>query len=1849
MNQELITLLEAIYSLEEEKLTRGILDSWVTPQEIVARLAQVQFPNANLPWVRTQLNQLWIARKILIVPTEAVEVISFADVELIGLDRHQTNDGKIRLEANDVRGVDTVYQQVAILPERTSIKIRSRVAEIGRLLSQNYLRFGMAPATGVIRYERRQQKRPRRTLVIAEVRNNWRTQILAGEIEVATPEQTRRYKLRASAPRQQLVQATEAVTQALEQRLGPGRDKLAGFQVASVAATLAGLYSDEYRQSHEAHVITAGVGSGKSFAFQLGALIHTTACALLGLSGLRVLLIYPRVVLAANQFQELRELVQKTGEILGVDLKQPLLDAGSQLTQQLGIGEVPGALFQAMQQAYGTGQYPIIISNLDTLANRLTHPEASRGLVENLDLIVCDELHLLAGLYGSHSRMLLKRLSLLRSVWQLRRLNPDDPFEVLLNRRGQIRSAYFVGASATIAAPKKHLGRLFEIAEDRVLAIDVSDVQDTGWVHHFFLRQRPEVSTMSALVNATSALIHNRRDGVFREYYQQDVDHGAQQSLGMDQLANPIQGAPGGTIKPKAPEFIHKTLGFCDSLDGVGRWADLVADNEGTKAKGVVFPNPGNPDAYPYFSRFAEPLWRQVHQKSFAAKPEKWIGVVRNHYGSLCRRCKKGEPCTISRIPGGLTTAGQQELDSLWNFAPTNTNSYLSRLGVSADNVGAAWLAPVRNAAQEADLSNLDKCPFLQAGLCWWWSMDHAGSNAPAPPTENTPLNGVRMAGPRQDHRHHFINGVRLSRFTSETKSDMLALDTINDIFKGPAPQVLRDMSYPPAQIENSVFVIGSPRLEVGVDLSRVRDGVTYRAMKDPASLQQKVGRVGRELQSDSVLVHLVTQNTRDQYYFRNPQIALDPQYLQALPLHEDNRIVARHHFFMAIVDFLSLQGTGPQNGRIAANGDRISLVNDHAQGNAFSGWDLKVRGAYNFLFGQHNRQQQNLENLNRYLRALGATQADLSQANAAALLTPAVSPMSQPVGAIDLFKHEFGPNFFITELPRPGGGTFTLAWAVTQPMVPHDAVNIAFPRHREFLRQINAEQAQGGGKPVQYRSYLRDILGQPLFRRGLPSVGMRGNHPFVWTPNFFQSVGVETVRVVEMGGQQARERGYESVSLALALLPPGTVTYRYSSTPLKVPVGAHHAVAQPNLMGNLLQMVVLRTDVADYFEVAEACPDIDTADLPPDFVGFGPVKVFTPRQIPLIRSESEPRVLPRDMGEGLLVDGDSRPVPQGKQFAATFTLPQPPRSFALRWYRLKSSQERTGIVSRFQRLLSLYANNPPPFPWPPVYSMFSKMDFDPHLEITDFVWGLDRQFTSRQVDPARLVYWRQTEDNTPVPMALGHRFTAPALIFNLDTSGQSTVSTFIQEVLTQPGSVVYQSVLVQTLERFIAERGRVAGDGWFATPRPSVFVIRNLRTIVLFHLLDRWCPNAGVPPQNPPVFSLADVAGCFDQNHPNWISPERFAQICAEISPIQEAPSEITHRQTLLSTRANFEAAAAHAASFDEDFFKRAALDLLLNSLGLALHAAALRLSGAERENLGYFYHAGENRAEILLFDRDAFGNGTVELVRDHFFVPNAQRALCTRLRMLGQQPDPLPTKDFARCFEEELNECGSSQSAHLAFHNHTPQSPCWDHLSSEFQGERRRAGPLYDFLRAQMAITSFDHLAVLQACPEFVAFLSSERGTPLVGSPDFPGFQALESAFGFCMSGCIGCLVAPETNLHGSLEARETVNKVLLDAFYRRTICEANSNASAVCYPGTGPSRTCACHEWTAVLATALAQDAAPISVSLMLPAGDGSEQMVSLVSPLVTRGANPVVFRTSWNAGTVPQPRVRVRMDF
>jgi hypothetical protein len=312
-------------------------------------------------------------------------------------------------------------------------------------------------------------------------------------------------------------------------------------------------------------------------------------------------------------------------------------------------------------------------------------------------------------------------------------------------------------------------------------------------------------------------------------------------------------------------------------------------------------------------------------------------------------------------------------------------------------------------------------------------------------------------------------------------------------------------------------------------------------------------------------------------------------------------------------------------------------------------------------------------------------------------------------------------------------------------------------------------------------------------------------------------------------------------------------------------------------------------------------------------------------------------------------------------------------------------------------------------------------------------------------------------------------------------------------------------------------------------------------------------------------------------------------------------------------------------------------------------LHAAALRLSGAEEGDLGYFYRlAQDDTAVIYLFDTDDFGNGTIDVVRDTFHISAVERILHARRRALGDTPDALPTLDFLTCLEQELQECTSSQAAHLAFHDLPAATPDLLDLDGARDSERQVAGRLFDFVRQRLACASFDHAAFLQTCPEFLAFVghySRYAAEALIGSPDFPTFQALESAASYCLYGCVDCVIAPEQNLRGSLHAKESVNKLLLDACYRVVVCESPHPLSALAYPGTGPARSVPWPNLAIVVTAALGREAGAHFV-VELPTPQGSQALTILTS-LVPAGWDRVL-RPSWTASTAPGGLVRPRMS-
>lgn len=258
-----------------------------------------------------------------------------------------------------------------------------------------------------------------------------------------------------------------------------------------------------------------------------------------------------------------------------------------------------------------------------------------------------------------------------------------------------------------------------------------------------------------------------------------------------------------------------------------------------------------------------------------------------------------------------------------------------------------------------------------------------------------------------------------------------------------------------------------------------------------------------------------------------------------------------------------------------------------------------------------------------------------------------------------------------------------------------------------------------------------------------------------------------------------------------------------------------------------------------------------------------------------------------------------------------------------------------------------------------------------------------------------------------------------------------------------------------------------------------------------------------------------------------------------------RRAPKPDERADTLRRSLANLRSARARADQLAQPLFDRTARGILLNTMGLTLHAAALLLTGAEDGNLGYAYRdLPDGRAFLVLFDTDEFGNGTADVVRTYPHVTAAERRLIDELNAVGTHPDPPPTSDFARAFEEQSAECESSQAARVASHRALATGGLLEELAGEATGERQTAGPVFDFLRARLACDSFDDVQWPQLCPEFLDRLGGypfHTGSALVPSAAYPTFQALESGGGCCVSGCVNCAANPEVNLPGVLVARD------------------------------------------------------------------------------------------------------------
>lgn len=177
----------------------------------------------------------------------------------------------------------------------------------------------------------------------------------------------------------------------------------------------------------------------------------------------------------------------------------------------------------------------------------------------------------------------------------------------------------------------------------------------------------------------------------------------------------------------------------------------------------------------------------------------------------------------------------------------------------------------------------LDGCKFFNDGICWWFS--------------RFPFIRLHDA-PLRSNNFTFDSYVPIRR-TAKLRGLTPEIGDINQLFV----DFIEELPY---LIRHRLAIV-SPVFEVGVDISNVKDVVTYKTIRNLASYKQKTGRGGREIFSDTPIYTLISHRILDRFIYRNPDIIRDPSYLDPVSLKEHNTYFLKSHIFQAIFDYLAI------------------------------------------------------------------------------------------------------------------------------------------------------------------------------------------------------------------------------------------------------------------------------------------------------------------------------------------------------------------------------------------------------------------------------------------------------------------------------------------------------------------------------------------------------------------------------------------------------------------------------------------------------------------------------------------------------------------------------------------------------------------------------------------------------------------------------------------------------------------------------------------------------------------------------------------------------------------------------
>ncbi len=1342
----------------------------------------------------------------------------------------------------------------------------------------------------------------------------------------------------------------------------------------------------QYKQSRpgmrikRTQVLTAGVGAGKTYAFAIPLLVSALESILHGPDSENVnLFLYPRTALAKNQFEVIhgiRKYIRNKRLIVHFE------HASNPLYKD--------SVRKGIRKVYKPGNTPhIIITTLETLKRRLQHPLFVQGINSmGLSRVVLDEIHLVSGLTGTKTARLMARLAVNLS------LRNDD--------------ILWTAASATIATPDYHVAKIFGVKSTDVQVIEPKpdDVEQVGLVHHVFLRVSDGVSHIGTLVNATSILLHNRRHS----------------------LAN-----RDGTIR-------QRTIGFSDTLDGLGRWNADFRENERTE--GIKYwKDSGHPETddisswkprhreLPYALRYLNPFTRRIEVE--IDKSNVFTSILEDYdIVEPCEKCRNGE-----RYDFG--TVEPEELRELGRLV------YRHPAEISDKVIPYEVFNPVFRTNTPVTIGTLDLCPFLEAGACHWfpeadWSVDKIpGSN------------------------NHFLwRNVGLSKIhSSKTKSnDTDTEENIEDIVFSGSTNELYDV-YPSRNSIPCDIVLASPSLEVGIDIGDITESIMFKAIRNVASYRQKAGRVGRERGTDSLNVTLLVENPVDLHYYRQPMKLTSKGHLDPVPLEETNELILENALYSGVWDYLAREGILPEAIPLVDGlfSDKLHRCLDslNTESDAISEHLLHISRTRDWkdLTDEQEKtiadaiQQVReeiiflLTDVKSCFKTVGINvAADIVRHILVDGLTPSIDDeILDARNEIDELAKSFRGRrtnidsirlgiaeeiFKIDMMMECGWNPKILNETLNSLEKKLDQLNDLNPRVKrqidmmlDNLRGIHDELVQiqsAGMNPLvlefyrQFKQYAsdRNTRRKAFYLSYIMTdlkvfEGIKLRMSFVRPENLFHHPHEEKVRILRLSLNGQKTIGEEEIQVGESLFGylPGSWTFRLGKHPFKTIVGSLAGSTGPILEANLSQMA----KIGHQFLQEEGEYTIP-------FRKDMKLKLYRP--VKLVVQQCR-KLIPKKDGSVVLSDGDES---EFKMRESRITIP---KSFASKWVDVSISEglpiyaskhgtavieiedSETGKSLKHDEAIQRIKH-------PLFAKLIDDITWQENLRVSEMIYEVQRIYNSADVSGATIRYMAHDR-----PAALGRRIITEGVCINLQ---KEQINKVIEEITKKilSGKKEWLPSSIRMIEAALAVL--ISDDS-----AVDSFVIRDLiNAVVTKIVLDREFQD------NQPI--IETVKKILESS-----SFEESVKEVLESGPTlpnddvdPEEMEDSVRKKTKDIINLRIKAVLALANNLTdllgdlEDFAEDWVAYTLVNTLGSVALASLRRFAGVQEHDVGYSIDVkrAENRYRVILYDNNHRGNGSSAVVRDYLHILHIQRHADRSTRYL-------PTYDFLSIFEENLMQC--------------------------------------------------------------------------------------------------------------------------------------------------------------------------------------------------------------------------------